>query len=57
LLTAGKLPAAGNLTRQIVERIAMSFLRSTDKLQIIETKTRVHRRSTGVELQRAGHER
>jgi hypothetical protein len=38
LLLAGKLPAAGNLMRQVVEGIAMCILCSTDELLIIETK-------------------
>ncbi|WP_244140946.1 MULTISPECIES: hypothetical protein [Burkholderia cepacia complex] len=38
LLVAGKLPAAGNLMRQVVEGIAMAILCSTDELLIIETK-------------------
>jgi hypothetical protein len=33
------LPAAGNLMRQVVEGIAMSFLCSTDDLLIIQTKS------------------
>lgn len=37
LLLAGKLPAAGNLMRQVVEGIAMSILCSTDALLIIKT--------------------
>ncbi|KAA0080910.1 hypothetical protein CIW54_22860 [Paraburkholderia sp. T12-10] len=36
LLFAGKLPAAGNLMRQVVEGIAMSILRSTNELLIIK---------------------
>jgi hypothetical protein len=40
LLLTGKLPASGNLMRQVVEGIAMSFLCSTDELLIIETKTK-----------------
>jgi hypothetical protein len=35
LLLTGKLPAAGNLMRQVVEGIAMSFLSSTDDLLTI----------------------
>lgn len=38
LLLTGKLPAAGNLMRQVVEGIAMSFLCSTDDLLVIQTK-------------------
>ena len=38
LLFAGKLLASGNLMRQAVEGIAISFLCSTDALLIIETK-------------------
>jgi hypothetical protein len=40
LLTTGKLPAAGNLMRQVVEGIAMSILCSTDDLLIIQTKSK-----------------
>jgi hypothetical protein len=40
LLLAGKLPAAGNLMRQVVEGIAMSILCSTDALLIIQTKAK-----------------
>lgn len=40
LLIAGKLPAAGNLMRQVIEGIAMAILCSTDELLIIETKTK-----------------
>ncbi|TAM51232.1 MAG: hypothetical protein EPN57_18450 [Paraburkholderia sp.] len=36
LLLTGKLPAAGNLMRQVVEGIAMSILCSTDELLVIE---------------------
>jgi hypothetical protein len=36
LLFAGKLPAAGNLMRQVIEGIAMSILCSTDTLLIIK---------------------
>lgn len=39
LLLTGKLPAAGNIMRQVVEGIAMSFLCSTDELLILETKS------------------
>ncbi|MEC5409564.1 hypothetical protein VOM14_28945 [Paraburkholderia sp. MPAMCS5] len=40
LLIAGKLPAAGNLMRQVVEGMALSILCSTDALLIIETKAK-----------------
>ncbi|MFM0434854.1 hypothetical protein PQQ84_00205 [Paraburkholderia strydomiana] len=38
LLLTGKLPAAGNLMRQVVEGIAMPLLCPTDDLLIIQTK-------------------
>ena len=37
LLFAGKLPAAGNVMRQVVEGIAMAILCSTEVLRIIKT--------------------
>jgi hypothetical protein len=36
LLLAGKLPAAGNVMRQVIEGIAISFLCSTDELLVVE---------------------
>lgn len=38
LLLTGKLPASGNLMRQVIEGIAMSSLCSTDELLVIEMK-------------------
>lgn len=40
LLLTGKLPAAGNVMRQVVEGIAMSILCSTDELLIIDTQSK-----------------
>ncbi|RFU44528.1 hypothetical protein [Paraburkholderia sp. DHOC27] len=40
LLLGGKLPAAGNLMRQVVEGIAMAFLCSTDNPLIVREKTK-----------------
>ncbi len=40
LLLTGKLPAAGNLMRQVIEGIAMSILCSADKPLIVRRKTK-----------------